>query len=122
MHVCIYVSDIKPANYLSNADNTSFCLVDFGGALPITTQERVCAADQEKNTCQVIECLQDIDRHCIKYCDHTPFIMPARGGTEGYRAPEVLMRTKHQAYAYACIYIMKSKRYRTTRNNITNKW
>ena len=101
--MCVYFSDIKPANYLSNEDNTSLCLVDFGGAMDIRIEDPVCVEDQEKATFQVAQRILAVDKICPRKCEHIPLKMPARGGTEGYRAPEVLMGADHQAYASVCI-------------------
>jgi len=82
--------DIKESNFLSNHDNTSFCLVDLGGAKPIETTEPILTDGQENKT--------RFYYACVRLCRHVTAELPARGGTSTYRAFEVNLRANHQSY------------------------
>ena len=94
--------DIKPSNCLYNSKKNKLMLIDFGLAqieneLQFTNKRfDVVKHELSVNCCSKYDKCQHLSAEICNTCLHKPIQMSPRGGTPGFRAPEVLLKYPNQ--------------------------
>lgn len=89
--------DIKPSNCLYNSKEKQFTLIDFGLA-HIATSAKVADTRHSSVKGPACQCFHEASEVCSTCCQRPSQVSP-KSGTQGFKAPEILLKCPNQTSA-----------------------